>query len=488
MPSLTTDMAGVHVVALVVNDGIDDSEMDTVMVMVGGENTAPVANAGMNQTVVENDNVMLDGSGSVDADGNTLTFNWSFTSSPVNDPNPMLTNSDTATPTFPANVTGTYIAQLIVNDDIVDSEPATVTVTVGDGNTPPAANAGPDQAVFAEDTVTLDGSASTDANGDPLTYSWTITSIPPGSTLPALSDSSSVKPSFAATAIGGYITQLTVNDGKASSMIDTVIISVDAANVKPVADAGPDQATTVDIGVSLDGIASSDADGDILTFSWSFTAVPQGSGTPLFSDSTAEMPSFVPDVIGEYVAQLIVNDGIEDSDPDTVIINVEIGNTRPLANAGIDQTVMFSDSITVDGSASSDADNDALTYRWTINTQPAGSNLSNNLADLTTDQLMFQADVTGEYVFQLIVNDGMIDSLPKTVMVTDIADNVVAQAVEQPLEEASVATDPEPSTNPENTTAQSIADTAILLLATLMDMMNKLLAAIAAFLASLMGG
>ncbi len=182
MPALTTDMSGIHVVALVVNDGTDDSEADTVMVMVGGENTAPVANAGANQTVVEGNNAMMDGSASADADGNALTFKWSFTSSPVNDPDPMLTNPDTATPTFPANVTGTYSVQLIVNDGTVDSEPATATIMVGDGNTPPVASAGPDQAVFSEEEVALDGSASTDADGNPLTYSWTITSIPPGST------------------------------------------------------------------------------------------------------------------------------------------------------------------------------------------------------------------------------------------------------------------------------------------------------------------
>ena len=71
-------------------------------------------------------------------------------------------------------------------------------------------------------------------------------------------------------------------------------------------------------------------------------------------------------------------------------------------------------------------------------------------------------------------------------MVTVIADDVVAQAVEEPVAEPSIATDPEPSTNPENITAQPIADMATVLLATLMDMMNKLLAAIAAFLASLL--
>ncbi len=268
-------------------------------------------------------------------------------------------------------------------------------------------------------------------------------------------------------------------------MVDTVIISVDAANVKPVADAGPDQAETVDIGVTLDGSVSSDADGDTLTFNWSFTVVPQGSNTPLFSDSTAEMPSFVPDAIGEYVAQLIVNDGIEDSDADTVIINVEIGNTRPLADAGIDQTVMVNDTVTVDGSGSADADNDdVLTYRWTINTQPDASNLSVNLVDLTTAQLVFQADAVGEYVFQLIVNDGMVDSLPDTMMVTVNADIVEVQIVEEPIAETPLEQDPEPSVNQGETLAESDAN-FIKLVTMFMELLNMLVLAIAFILASL---
>ena len=488
MPSLTTDITGVHVIALVVNDGTDNSETDTVMVMVGGENTAPVANAGMNQTVIEGGNAMMDGSGSVDANGDALTFSWSFTSSPVNDPNPMLTNPDTATPTFPANVNGTYIVQLIVNDGTVDSEPATVTVTVGDGNTPPEANAGPDQAVFSDDTVALDGSASTDANGNPLTYSWTITSIPPGSILPALSDSTLVKPTFVATAIGDYITQLTVNDGKADSKIDTVIISVDAANVKPVADAGPDQAGTVGIGINLDGNGSSDADVDTLSFAWTITSVPQGGNIPLLSNPTSATPNFVPEIAGAYIAQLIVNDTMVDSDPDTVIINVEIGNTRPLALAGIDQTVSVGDTVTVDGSGSSDADNDDLTYLWAITTQPITSNISANLVDLTTAQLDFQADVAGEYVLQLIVNDGMTDSLPATVMVKVDADVAVVPVAEVlNAEPVPVQEEPESPAIQETTTADPNADPMTVFLAAMMEVMMVMMTYIIQMLTLILG-
>ena len=68
--------------------------------------------------------------------------------------------------------------------------------------------------------------------------------------------------------------------------------------------------------VTLDGSASSDVDGDLLEFNWSFTSIPSGSNATL-SDETAVMPTFDADLPGIYVARLIVNDGTVDSAPDT---------------------------------------------------------------------------------------------------------------------------------------------------------------------------
>ncbi|GAG21048.1 unnamed protein product, partial [marine sediment metagenome] len=71
--------------------------------------------------------------------------------------------------------------------------------------------------------------------------------------------------------------------------------------------------------VALDGSDSSDADGDTLTYSWSFTSMPVGSGATL-SDATVVNPSFTADVNGTYVISLVVNDGTVDSSPNTVTI------------------------------------------------------------------------------------------------------------------------------------------------------------------------
>lgn len=96
-----------------------------------------------------------------------------------------------------------------------------------DGVTPnqtPVANAGPDQTVSVDDTVTLDGSGSSDADGDPLTYQWLFVSQPEGSAA-SLSDLSAVNPAFVVDVAGTYVVQLIVNDGTVDSDPDTVTIA-----------------------------------------------------------------------------------------------------------------------------------------------------------------------------------------------------------------------------------------------------------------------
>jgi uncharacterized protein YodC (DUF2158 family) len=72
--------------------------------------------------------------------------------------------------------------------------------------------------------------------------------------------------------------------------------------------------------VGLDGSGSIDVDGDALSFRWSLTS-PAGSAAVLY-DATTVMPTFLVDVPGDYVAQLIVNDGLVNGAPDTSTVNV----------------------------------------------------------------------------------------------------------------------------------------------------------------------
>src|SRR5205823_7549462 len=173
------------------------------------------------------------------------------------------------------------------------------------------------------------------------------------------------------------------------------------SNRPPTGDAGTDQVVNVGDIVTLDGSRSSDPDGDALTYSWTFTAVPPASSTTPTGETTA-MPTFVADIAGTYVAQLVVNDGRADSLPATV--HVTTRNRAPLANAGANQTVAVGATVILDGSGSFDPDGDPLTYSWTLTTTPPGSAAA--LAGAATATPMFVADVAGTYTAQLLVADG----------------------------------------------------------------------------------
>jgi len=229
-----------------------------------------------------------------------------------------------------------------------------------------------------------------------------------------LSNPTAATPAFVADKAGQYVVQLIVNDGTVNSTPATVMIAAATGNTAPVANAGPDQTVAVNASVILDGSASHDADKNALFYQWSLTGKPAGSAATLANATTA-MPNFTADVAGQYIGQLIVNDGTASSTPDTVVILAGTGNTAPVANAGLDQIAAINTTVVLDGTASRDADGNALTWKWALTTKPTGSAAA--LSDPASARPSFFLDKAGEYVAQLIVNDGKIDSPPATVMV-----------------------------------------------------------------------
>jgi RHS repeat-associated protein len=407
-PFLTLDAPGEYIVELVVSDGSLDSVPDTVRIST--VNSAPVAKAGADATGVNGATITLDGSGSTDADGNALTYHWSLLAVPPGSAAALI-NQATVAPSFVIDISGEYVAQLIVNDGTVDSAADAVTITTL--NSRPIANAGTNQTAAFGQLIELDGSGSTDVDGDALTYQWSLTTVPAGSSA-ALSDATSIRPTFTPDVNGLYVAQLIVSDTSSASDPDTttVLIADQPVNQKPVAEAGTPRTVGIGETVTLDGSLSSDPNGDPLTYQWSLTP-PPGSAAVL-SDPTAAQPTFVADIFGNYVAQLIVNDGAENSAPDTVTISTL--NSAPVAHAGSDRAVAPGTTVTLDGSASFDADNVPISYSWSLVTRPAGS--AAVLSSTTTVNPSFVADTNGVYVAQLIVSDGELSSEPDTVAVT----------------------------------------------------------------------
>ena len=381
----------------------------------------PIADAGNDATVFVGQLVMLDGSGSTDPDGKPVTYSWEFLSVPDGS-TAVLSDSVSVTPSLTVDLMGEYVVQLIVRDNVSFSEPSLVTITTI--NSIPVANAGPDQNVLAGDVVQLDGSGSSDADGDPLAFHWALRTTPPGS-LAEINDVNAVMPSFVADLAGQYEAELTVSDAGSTSDPDTVTIITAPTNTLPVADAGPDIAGVVGEEISLDGSLSFDIDGDSLTFTWTLISQPAGSAT-LINSATSEIANFVPDLAGQYVAQLIVNDGQDDSVPDTALVTIEVGNTPPVAVVGDNIEVPAGTIVTLDGSASFDPDGDGLTFNWSLTTTPLDSTAVLDDPLIITPSL--ELDKKGLYVAQLIVNDGMIASDPATLTITALNRPPVAVA------------------------------------------------------------
>jgi len=311
-------------------------------------------------------------------------------------------------------------------------------------NTLPEANAGDDQTVSANEIVELSGAASFDQDGDELTFHWSFEHVPEGSSLQDASDvfsanasTDSVNTTFSPDAIGTFVVNLVVNDGRSDSTVDFVIVNTETPSLLPTAMAGDDMSGEVGASVSLDGSASFDPEGRELSYGWSLVQKPAESTATNVTDSTMATTSFSPDERGVYIFNLVVNNGLTDSPADSVILTVTGEDGAPVASAGEDQSAEDCAFIQVSGSASVDPDGDTLQYHWELQSKPSGSAATNDsFSDRNAESPTFWADWAGDYVLSLTVSDGANWSLtdmvklsiseratntPPTVVITNLA-------------------------------------------------------------------
>ncbi len=315
------------------------------------------------------------------------------------------------------------------------------------GNNPPMAVASAQSTIVDEgDTVSLDGSSSSDPDEDPLSYLWSL-STPAGSSA-ALSNPTAQSPTFVADVPGVYTATLVVNDGDLDSAADSVSVTANAVfvNTPPVADAGPDQQANVGESVVLSGAGSSDIDEDPLTYAWSLQ-VPSGSSASL-SDSTVAAPTFVADVVGTYLATLVVHDGTDPSAPDTAEVTVVFtGENPPSITSQPNTQGSVGEQYIYDVDAVDPDVGDTLTY--SLQLAPAGMTINppsgliswvpGTTGPADVDVLVTDSTgLTARQIYLVTVNNGEGDEPP---VLDPIADQ--STVVDQTMMLTATGTDPE---------------------------------------------
>jgi RHS repeat-associated protein len=371
--------------------------------------STPRARAGSPQTVAVGTSVTLDGSASTNPDGNQIAFRWTLVNRPAGS-KAALVGADTPHPKFAVDVAGNYLAELVVanGEEISVSDRVIISTT----NSAPIASPGAPFLAKRGETVTLDGSASFDVDGDPLSYTWTLENQPFRSRS-QLVGADTPQPTLSLDRTGDYIISLKVNDGGllSQSRLTSVKALKRVINGQfPISKAGPDQAVEPPgQPVSLDGRSSTDLDGDLISYRWAMIYKPDGSQAQL-ADPLAGLTQFTPDRPGTYIAQLMTlnsplvidNETNNFEEPDTVEIKVTVPTvpnhspqftSTPPTTATVGQPYSYQ-------LAATDSDNDPLTYSLLV----GGTDMLIN--DPTPGLISWTPTVPGNQPVSVKVDDG----------------------------------------------------------------------------------
>ena len=408
--------AGQFVYRLTVTDNAGATAFDDVTINVSrAANIPPVANAGPDKNVqLPANSTTLNGSGT-DTDGTIVSYSWTKISGPNGS---ALSAPNSATTNVTGLTAGQFIYRLMVTDDSGASAYDDVIITVtAAANIPPLANAGPDKNIqLPANSTTLNGSG-TDADGTIVSYNWTKISGPNGS---ALSAPNSATTNVTGLTAGQFVYRLTVTDNAGATAYDEVTITVSsAANIPPLANAGPDINVQLPTNSTTLNGSGTDADGTIVSYSWTKISGPNGSTLSAANSATTQVNNLIE---GQYVYRLMVTDNNGASNYDDVTIKVSAAsNLAPIANAGNDITIQLpTNTVSLSGAGSSDADGTITSYHWTQVTGTAATIVSPTAMNTTVS-----FSLAGNYTFNLQVTDNAGLTANDQVVVTVLAAPVV---------------------------------------------------------------
>jgi alpha-tubulin suppressor-like RCC1 family protein len=320
---------------------------------------------------------------------------------------------------------GDYVFQLMATDNNGQLSSATVTVKVLPAPPVPTVNAGSNLTITLP-TVTgsLTGTAAANGGASLVSTQWTFVS---GPTTPIFGTPNALTTTFGNLWYAGdYVFKLTATDnvGQTASATVTVTVVQPAVNIPPIANPGANQTFTLtgtDTTISLNGSASFDPDGTIVSYSWYQLS---GKGGVTIANSNTAVPTIYGLQSGVYVFVLVVTDnrGATAQAQVTVTINSN-NNGSPVsalvANAGKDTAIALpANVVQLNGTGSSDAGGTIVSYQWKQVGGPEG------MLFATPDEAVTQANnlVAGLYQFRLTVTDQAGDTASAVVKVTVMSD------------------------------------------------------------------
>lgn len=391
---------------------IDSSSNSTYTITVNAVNDAPTVPA--TQSIATNEDTVLNFNLNAGSDIEANPLSYIKLTNPASGTLTCTGGASSACTYTPvANFTGTTTFTYKANDGLLDSNVATVTITVNAINDAPTIPT--TQAVATnEDTVlNFNLNAGTDIEGSALSY-IKLTS-PASGTLTCTGGASSACTYTPAANFNGTTTfTYKVNDGSLDSNTATVTITVNPINDAPTIPATQALATNEDTTLNFNLNAGTDVDGNTLTY---IKLTNPASGTLTCTGGISSACSYVPaaNYNGSVTFTYKTNDATVDSNTATVTITVNAINDLPVV--GANQAFAVNDNVAYNFTlnAGSDIDLPAQTLQYKVITAPTKGTLTNCIAtgSYSTDRICTytaNANYNGTDSFTYLVNDTVADS------------------------------------------------------------------------------
>ncbi|MGO3742282.1 PKD domain-containing protein [Kerstersia sp.] len=436
----TLDKAGAYTATLVVNDGTASSEKTSVTVTATSLDPIAIIKTA-NQAVLLNSTVTLDGSASLpptDADASLLKYEWKLISQPDGNEFIELKNADQSSSYFVANKVGEYTVQLIVThgDRTSIAEEIKIQANVSNSSPVPVVKTPGDPEYYNNkilklggtvgQPVTLDGSNSYDPDPtDTLHYRWRFSPSQGINNKPYISKSSiskanESKAEFIPDAAGTYHIDFVVYDGSVESIQQIrldVVADATKENTAPIA--------AINYGDDLEcefegpypyyqicniySYGSGDAEQPSgLNYKWQWWNLASPENKTTSTTTSLQVPTTTQ---GKFGISLVITDagGLKSNEAYQVLHIKKGANTAPEAKASTEiARVGVGHTAYLDGSGSSDANGDKLSYKWSLIDRPDNSNAT--LSSATSETASLTPDMPGLYLAKLDVNDGKLNN------------------------------------------------------------------------------